>query len=745
MAKEGKELLDDDDLFPELYPVQSLVLTAGSSLAEATAGFLNFVKKKEGGKAPTVDFSADVKSADAGAAGSGLILGPPPSRRQRSISRSMKLTMQAEDVIEEEEETEAEAEARAAAAGPPPAQWETEEDTATTSMRPLSLRPLRLSSTDDEQQQSGSSSAATTPSQVMRFKPSLKLSMGAQADAEAEGEEEEAEIQTFEVAASPSHMLQQQRQADAERRRFGGLGLNVDEERSSLQDSFVISSEGVFEAKGIKVTNRGIEGSGRPALDAIADAKDEPETEAQQADRQRKDRLMQGTGSSSSPPSSSSPVTAAAPPAAAPSVPSISLNKHDLVRLGVIGKGQNGQVYKAIHVPTLTRVALKSMNIYEKSTRHQLLHELTAYAALSSPYLVSFLGAYHEAGVITVASEYMDCGSLQSFIKRYGCISEERLLRIVCKQATLGLHYLHQHHRVHRDIKPDNILLNIKGQCRLADFGLLTELQDTHAFTDTFLGTLAYLSPERLKSSQYGYKSDVWSLGLSLLFVVTGSLPVQCADYWQMLDLISKQPPHLDRDKYGEELCSFVDACLKIDEEQRASAAELLQHPFIRDVDVQQTEDFYIRTRQLIENIQYNHVQPSHGTDTAAAVSASAAAEENLYNIGTNDADLDVILDLIIEKAAAALPLSSAAAAAPAQPFSSSSSAGATPAAYTVLHLGMSRLGRGLAQLDARRLSVLGGQFAMSHEEIQHKFAYRQKLWMDKQMQQQPPQLTQQQ
>ena len=242
-----------------------------------------------------------------------------------------------------------------------------------------------------------------------------------------------------------------------------------------------------------------------------------------------------------------------------------------------------------------------------QGTRHQLLHELTAYAALSSPYLVSFLGAYHEAGVITVASEYMDLGSLQSFIKRYGCIEDERLLKIVTKQAILGLHYLHTQHRVHRDIKPDNILLNIRGQCRLADFGLLTELQDTHAFTDTFLGTMAYLSPERLKSDQYSYKSDIWSMGLSLIFIVTGALPVQCSDYWQMLDLLSKSPPKLERGgAHSDELCDFIDECLRLNEDERASAGQLLDHPFIREVDVSHTEDFDIRTRQLIENIQYH-------------------------------------------------------------------------------------------------------------------------------------------
>ena len=707
MEEHGKDGLADGNvsMFPELFDVRSLVLTAGSSLAEAAAGFLTFVRQKEG-RAAAAAFGDTALAVP----GVPLLRPAPLHNRKRSMSKSMKMTMTADPIEEEPDDIDSVPDA----ANAPSLHGDTVD--ASAAPRPFSLRPLKLSTaTEDEDafMLTPSHSSGPSPSQLpSRFKPALKLSMGrVGADAAAE-EEEEAEIQTFEVAASPSHMLQQQRQADAQRKRFGGLGLNVEEEEDgrSLQDSYVISSEGAFEAQGIKVTNTGIQGTGdgmRP-LETILDSPGEHESP-----EKHKQRLLETPSSSSS---SSPTVSAQSSPAHGSSssssaqVATISLNKHDLVRLGVIGKGQNGQVYKAIHIPTLTRVALKTMNIYEKSTRHQLLHELTAYAALSSPYLVSFLGAYHEAGMITVASEYMDCGSLQSFIKRYGRIEDERLLKIIAKQSILGLHYLHTHHRVHRDIKPDNILINIRGQCRLADFGLLTELEDTHAFTDTFLGTMAYLSPERLKSDTYSYKSDIWSMGLSLLFVVTGSLPVQCSDYWQMLDLLSKSPPRLDRARYSAELCDFVDDCLRLDEEERASAGQLLAHPFIRDVDVEHTEEYDIRTRQLIENIQYQ------AAATTAATSADAqgggGADDNLYNIGTNDADLDVILDIIIDRIEAGLSASS-----PPQ-----------------RDLGMTRLSHGSAQLDDKRLDVLGGQFALSHEEIQRKFMHRQMLWMERKM-----------
>ena len=739
MEEEGKELYEDDDtkLFPQLYPMRSLVLTAGSSLKEAQHSFIDFVRQMEGKVDP--ELAAVEKEAAEKAANKpplATVLLPPPiaHRRKRSMSKSVKLSLPAEDIIEEENEADEEAKAdgkqppspAALTAeqppSPPPAHWETEEEEqpAPMSFRP-SLRPLRLSGSPPDDDESalitGSHMSSPSPSHsaAPRFKPSLKLSMGGDDD-EANEVEEEAEIQTFGVEASPSHMLQLQRQADAHRKQLG-LNVDSDDSRPNLQDSYVISNDGVFEAKGIKVTNTGIQGSGR-GMRQLETIHDSPLAEGLGAhSRSQKERLL-GTpvsSSSASSPTDSSPVDSSSTPAPFSSaVPTISLNKHDLIRLGVIGKGQNGQVYKAIHLPTLTRVALKAMNIYEKSTRHQLLHELTAYSDLSSPYLVSFLGAYHEAGMITVASEYMDMGSLQSFVKRYGCIRDERLLRIVAKQSVLGLQYLHAQHRVHRDIKPDNILLNIKGQCRLADFGLLTELESTHAFTDTFLGTMAYLSPERLKSDQYSYKSDIWSLGLSLVYIVEGRLPTQCADYWQMLDALKEETGQwrLDRAKYSDELCDFADRMLQMDEEQRASAGELLSHPFIRDVDVRQTEEFYIRTRQLIENVQYTNARTAAASAAAAADQSAAAMDEQLYNIGTNDADLDVMLDYIIERSMGGI----------------GGMAGKGDMAVT-------RLQRGAARLDERRLEVLGSQFALAHEDIQERFMLRQKLWMERQQQ----------
>lgn len=179
-----------------------------------------------------------------------------------------------------------------------------------------------------------------------------------------------------------------------------------------------------------------------------------------------------------------------------------ALCKEDLVELGTIGRGQNGKVVKALHLPTLTLVAIKTMNIFQQTSRHQLVKELMAYTKLSGPHLVSFLGAYFDDGDIALASEFMDCGSLHQFVSKNGPLSEP-LLRHITREFVLGLKYLHAQRQLHRDIKPENVLLDHWGNVKIADFGLLKELDMGNPNAKTFMGTLGYLSPERITSADY--------------------------------------------------------------------------------------------------------------------------------------------------------------------------------------------------------------------------------------------------
>ena len=92
-----------------------------------------------------------------------------------------------------------------------------------------------------------------------------------------------------------------------------------------------------------------------------------------------------------------------------------------------------------------------------------------------------------------------------------------------------GLNYLYEVHRImHRDIKPSNVLVSSRGYIKLCDFGVSGEL--VNSIADTFVGTSTYMAPERIQGAKYSIKSDVWSVGLTIMELAIGRFPFDASD-----------------------------------------------------------------------------------------------------------------------------------------------------------------------------------------------------------------------
>ncbi|KAH6804944.1 mitogen-activated protein kinase kinase 3 [Perilla frutescens var. frutescens] len=94
------------------------------------------------------------------------------------------------------------------------------------------------------------------------------------------------------------------------------------------------------------------------------------------------------------------------------------------------------------------------------------------------------------------------------------------------QKLLIGLSYLHgDRHLVYRDIKPANLLVNLKGEPKIKDFGISAGLEDSMAMCAIFVGIVTYMSPERIRNENYSYPVDIWSLGLALFECATGEFP----------------------------------------------------------------------------------------------------------------------------------------------------------------------------------------------------------------------------
>lgn len=148
-----------------------------------------------------------------------------------------------------------------------------------------------------------------------------------------------------------------------------------------------------------------------------------------------------------------------------------------------------------------------------------------------------------------------------------------------------GLVYIHGKHRIHRDIKSDNILLGRGGRSvKIADFGFATQLTRQDNKRKTTLGTPYWMAPELILGKKYDAKVDVWSLGIVIIELIDGSPPYIDMPSLKALFLISKKgvPGPSKTSNCSADLLDFISQCTKKNPAKRPTALELCSHPFLK-------------------------------------------------------------------------------------------------------------------------------------------------------------------
>jgi len=278
----------------------------------------------------------------------------------------------------------------------------------------------------------------------------------------------------------------------------------------------------------------------------------------------------------------------------------------DLKFVKNIGRGGEAHVNLYIHEKTNTHIAIKEIvmnsNVHEEgeSRRKQIYSELRTYTEIVKNNISGFLdiyGVFYDEGLVKIALEYMDSGSLYDFQKTL--ISPripENVLSVIARPVLQALLFLHENlYAVHKDIKPHNILLTSENRAVLADFGIL-EFFDKDGSIKQNLGTRKYMSPERINPSEFDYitknvlsftAGDIWGLGVSILEAALGHHPFDSiinSSIFSLINYFDKNEDyimHCLSNEFSEDFRNFITLCLKRDPKNRATARQLLEHPFI--------------------------------------------------------------------------------------------------------------------------------------------------------------------
>ncbi|CAO3566234.1 unnamed protein product [Mortierella alpina] len=248
-----------------------------------------------------------------------------------------------------------------------------------------------------------------------------------------------------------------------------------------------------------------------------------------------------------------------------------------------IGRGQFGSVYKALNLVTGQMVAVKRIKIdgLKENQMDMLMQEVDLLKSLAHPSIVKYEGFIMTYGYLNIILEFVENGSLLTTLKSFGTFPEKLVVAYVVKILE-GLVYLHGKQVVHCDLKAANILTTKNGNVKLSDFGVSLNLKVKESDFGAVAGTPNWMAPEVIELKGASPASDIWSLGCTIVEMLTGRPPY--ADLLAMTTLfriVEDERPPLPSN-LSVDLLDFLCQCFQKDPSRRPSAGTLGRHVWIK-------------------------------------------------------------------------------------------------------------------------------------------------------------------
>ena len=312
-----------------------------------------------------------------------------------------------------------------------------------------------------------------------------------------------------------------------------------------------------------------------------------------------------------------------------------------------LGRGGYGTVYRATDQRTRRQYAVKEVLFDERNVAmvETLRAEFTVLGKIRHPHIIRVYNfVVEDHGVARIIMELAPNGSVRSVAKQMGGKLSERGAKRVIYQSLLGLHYLHTHGILHRDVKPDNMLMDKDGVVKLSDFGTCRLTMHVASGTATkVVGTVSYMSPESITGT-FSMGSDLWGLAASFVELVSGKPPWHETGINQHVQLLfhigsAKPPKHHPQfpPNLSPEAIEFLTACFQSDVRQRPSAAQLLLLPFFLSAAADLAEVGSRPNTSPAESRPSHKLQPPPPNTPSKINAQTVAADANTSTMSTTN------------------------------------------------------------------------------------------------------------
>lgn len=303
----------------------------------------------------------------------------------------------------------------------------------------------------------------------------------------------------------------------------------------------------------------------------------------------------------------------------------------------IIGIGITSTVYKAFD-KNKQEVAIKKIKIDTISNKFK--SETDIIKRLNHKNILKFIEILYHKEHIYIVSELCD----YPLTKIINDIIDEETIMNIMEQLSSGLKYLHNNNILHRDLKPDNILL-LNNIIKIADFGYARTLEQKDMMLQTFCGTPYYMAPEMLCSSSYNSKSDLWSLGIILYQMVYKCCPFKDIDNIIELTKYYKNDPKIDfpLNEFSDNLTQLLKKLLVIDYSNRIEWQDLFEYKFYKSINNTKSINISIKEKRNEPKINMqniiidDYVSLSYSNKNINIINIKDSIIENYFSVEKSD------------------------------------------------------------------------------------------------------------